>query len=361
MSKILFVHNQSQTKREKEVLSSLFPNDEIEFFDVSKINSSNIDVNSFFKIIFSSFLSEGEWTYFLSNNNKQNLLDCIYFLNYNYYYNSNVDTVGQLELEKLLVPYADYKWIEKLQVPIAEHCNLNCNRCYHFSNLKTDSVFYKIDKYSRDLSLLKEMGFVINEIRLLGGEPFLNDNIFEFIEVTKKEFPYSNIKIVTNGLLLLKKDSEFLERLSKLKITVSISLYPPVLKLIDKIEGILKSNNITYEIFRVGNIFNKILTKEKNINVIEISNRCEKCILIYNGSISRCAPSVFIDIFNNKFDSTFPKNSSRNITEFKTRKTLLKHLNEPVELCNFCTGDSDPIEFEWEASTSKVSEDDYIR
>ena len=91
-----------------------------------------------------------------------------------------------------------------------------------------------------------------------------------------------------------------------------------------------------------------------------MAKECEKCIIIYNGVISRCAPSIFINIFNNKFQYNYPE-TNKEITSFKSRKLVLKYIDRPVELCKYCSGDSNPVSFKWESTPKEISPNDYIR
>ena len=186
-------------------------------------------------------------------------------------------------------------------------------------------------------------------------------DLFEYVKTTKNFFPYSNIKIVTNGILLLTMNDDFFNEIRRYNIEICISVYPPVKKMLAKIEEKLTKESITYNVFRVGDIFNKILTSTKNENIKEIANACEKCTIMYNGLISRCAPSIFINIFNKKFNENFP-NENKLVEEFSNSKELFYHLNSPKKLCDFCTGDYDQIGFKWEnGNLVKEDKNDYIR
>lgn len=120
------------------------------------------------------------------------------------------------------------------------------------------------------------------------------------------------------------------------------------MKYIDFIESKLKSKDIPYEIFRLGNVFNKILTSDENEDFVRISQECEKCIMIYNGVVTRCAPSIFIGIFNEKLNGSFPEEEFVSIYDFDNRRELLQYLDRPFELCHYCMGDSNTIGYEWE-------------
>lgn len=147
---------------------------------------------------------------------------------------------------------SEYSWIDSLQIPVIKHCNLNCNRCYHFSNLVKNKESYELEDYKKDIVGIKRLDFSIGEIRFLGGEPLLNDDLVEYISYMYSLFPNAILKVVTNGLLITKLNPQKCEMLSRMKVVLSVSLYAPLHNRFDSIEWFLITNNLRYEIFRMG-------------------------------------------------------------------------------------------------------------
>lgn len=327
----------------------------IYFINYEELNIKNNELENSILILPSSLNEKKKELIITSLNFDKNKVH-IYDINkLNYMYNSKINNA-----DNIITRYIDYYWIDKIQIPIAIHCNLKCNRCYHFSNLQVKEKFFDLEKYKKDINNINKLGFKIFEFRFLGGEPLLCDDILDYIEYTKQIYPYSNMKIITNGILLLSKPEGFFKELSRLNIVISISLYPPMMKKISEVESRLIKNGVSYEIFRLGDRFNKILNEKESSDFEYVARECEKCIIIYNGVISRCAPSIFINIFNNKFQYDYPE-TNKKITSFKSRKLVLEYINRPVELCKYCSGDSNQISFKWEQTTKDISPDDYIR
>lgn len=327
----------------------------IYFINYEELNIKNNELENSILILPSSLNEKKKELIITSLNFDKNKVH-IYDINkLNYMYNSKINNA-----DDIITRYIDYYWIDKIQIPIAIHCNLKCNRCYHFSNLQVKEKFFDLEKYKKDINNINKLGFKIFEFRFLGGEPLLCDDILDYIEYTKQIYPYSNMKIITNGILLLSKPEGFFKELSRLNIVISISLYPPMMKKISEVESRLIKNGVSYEIFRLGDRFNKILNEKESSDFEYVARECEKCIIIYNGVISRCAPSIFINIFNNKFQYDYPE-TNKKITSFKSRKLVLEYINRPVELCKYCSGDSNQISFKWEQTTKDISPDDYIR
>jgi hypothetical protein len=91
-----------------------------------------------------------------------------------------------------------------LEVNLADHCNLNCQCCDHFSPI-AKPTFLDFDQYVKDIHRLAELtGNKMGLMKLQGGEPLLNDRVIDYMKVTRECFPDSHICLFTDGLLLIK-------------------------------------------------------------------------------------------------------------------------------------------------------------
>lgn len=260
------------------------------------------------------------------------------------------------EFDKLFI--SESQWVDSLQIPVAKHCNLNCNRCYHFSNLACEE-FYPFFEYKKDLVSFQKLNINVGEIRFLGGEPLLNKQILDYIEFARQLYPYSVFKIITNGLLVKTISELDWKRLVELNVTVSVSVYPPMSSKLESLETYLKTVNVKHEIFRMGNHFEKVLLSKPNLNEKKTADECGKCIVIYRGNIGRCAAGMFINDFNSYFKMNYPENNFEHIGNFTSSFDLIRYLDQTVPLCRWCVGDEQVESFSWSQSLN-MTVDDYI-
>jgi uncharacterized radical SAM superfamily Fe-S cluster-containing enzyme len=83
--------------------------------------------------------------------------------------------------------------LESFDIYVAEHCNLGCYRCNHFSQLAKPE-FADLETTERDLQRLSILsGGNIPAIMLVGGEPLLNPELHEFMRIARLYFPQSRI------------------------------------------------------------------------------------------------------------------------------------------------------------------------
>lgn len=91
--------------------------------------------------------------------------------------------------------------LENIEIKILEHCNLKCKGCFVFSNIAQQEV-YPLKELEKDLIQLNHLFDSIKNIRVLGGEPLLLNNLSDYILIIRKQFLSAQISIVTNGTLL---------------------------------------------------------------------------------------------------------------------------------------------------------------
>lgn len=266
-----------------------------------------------------------------------------------------------LEDENIVWNDADYiknmPIIKKLETHIVDYCNLNCRGCSHFSNLYHYGEQIPFEIYCRDLEQVAKNAFVVN-FNMLGGEALLNKQIAEYMEYARKLMPYTDIQLISNGLLILKQTESFFESCRKNDIMISISGYQPTLKIRNEIEDILKKNDITY-VFRSNVMdFGKNIDLTGSVDKYEAMKRCREhtCHFLRYGKIYKCPFEALGNRFFGHFNIDICLNGGSDIyTEGLNWTELIKRLDyHPVEACKYC-GEEERIE--WKVTHTPVIED----
>ena len=131
-----------------------------------------------------------------------------------------------------------------LEYNAAWHCNLRCKGCSHLSNLVKKPVWGDEEHFRRNLLRVRELFAHVEDIRFVGGEPFLNPDIGRLVLAARSVFPCAEVIVVTNGLLVPKLQEDILDTLRDNNASVYISSYPPTMKKKEEIAGILRSHGI---------------------------------------------------------------------------------------------------------------------
>ena len=207
----------------------------------------------------------------------------------------------------LSLPFLNY-----LETNVVDHCNLNCKGCAHFSNIYYNN-YVDLADYERDIKLISQK-FNVYYFRILGGEPLLHPNFSELLNISRRILPNTKIVVVSNGLLLDKLDEKVIKSFVDNNIIISISLYEPTSKKIDKILNILNTNKITYLInddffspIEPIKKFQTRLTLENNNNGDKVSKECigRFCRFLRDGKIAKCYYPLLIGILNKRYGTNY--------------------------------------------------------
>lgn len=216
-----------------------------------------------------------------------------------------------------------------------------CSRLLQFKLQRMCPLFSDIqkelpDRESRinDIRKLKDKFSHIIKFFLMGGEPFLNPDIISYIEETRKILPDTMIQIVTNGLLIPKLSQEVWKAIYENRIVISISEYEPTHSMINRIKDILEEHDVAY-ILRPYESKTKFIKPLSLIPDSKYEKECisNGCINIWNGQIARCPNLMYINRFNEAFQTALPNQGIYELDSLDGRE-IIRLMKEAVPLCD---------------------------
>jgi MoaA/NifB/PqqE/SkfB family radical SAM enzyme len=268
----------------------------------------------------------------------------------------------------------------RFDVHIANHCNMNCKSCEHFSPLAPKS-FIDIKKYENDCSCIAGLingGGGVDEISLLGGEPLLLNPqlLIDVIKISRSHFPDTAINITTNGLLLNNQTEEFWNCCRTNNINIIVSVYPANIDhylLMDT----AKKHDVQFQ-FR-GNV--KLVSKNWKELPIEFMSESWKLFPIdvegrqnpkksnalcyasnfsfqlVEGKLYKCWRVAYAKYFNSYFNKQLEVTEDDYIDIYKAASIdeILEKLRKPAPFCRYCKMDGGKA-VKWGKSKREISE-----
>lgn len=233
-----------------------------------------------------------------------------------------------------------------LECHLADHCNLNCAGCSHFSPLSGEKLC-DYCSFERDLKRMKELfPGKVRRIRLLGGEPLLHPDALQFVRCAHDLFPDAKRVFVTNALLLSRQSEEFFTTIRDTRTEIYISRYPIELDY-DKLADELASRGISYHLEALSSSFRKDAVIEDGIrNKLLAWLGCAlavRCSQLRDGRIYMCCKPAYIHYFNERFGKSIEVTDSDYMDIYRkdARKEILRYLRHPIPFCSYCrTGES---------------------
>lgn len=253
----------------------------------------------------------------------------------------------------------------KIVIDIAEHCNLNCQNCDHFSPLSKE-YFMSFDQFKKDIAHLSDiMKNQISMLKIEGGEPLLNPSIEKYIHCARYYLDNAQIVIVTNGILLPKQSETFWRACKECEVIISATKYP-----IDfdytKVEEICAQYGVTFNYFNSGQPI-----KTSKYKPIDLNGEQDKyvsfhncymangeCADLKNGKLYPCTFAANIHIFNEHFDKSLEISSKDYIDIYGDiqPQDVLDFMCNPRPACRYCKSTEWKEGFTWKTSTKNIEE-----
>ena len=261
--------------------------------------------------------------------------------------------------------------ITKLEYHVCDMCNLNCKGGSHFAPIFNHQL-PSIDDFRKDMNQLSKRFSNILRLRLMGGDPFLNKELPSFIKEARKAFPYSNLEIVTNGLLLETADRDIWNAIKECSAVLQISLYPPTYAIQDKLVKFLKEKDVAFsfgsglEQYNDKGIieeFHKNLTKTRVHNPEDAVKYCmgNRCHYLRDGKISKCALPLLASKINQYFGTEYIVEQEDIIDIYEETLSawdIVEKLHKATPFCGYCITDR-PVRFPWTAH-EQIDFSDYV-
>ncbi|WP_312353853.1 4Fe-4S cluster-binding domain-containing protein [Aminipila sp.] len=231
-------------------------------------------------------------------------------------------------------------YLVHLETHVCDYCNLGCKACNNFSPFVRGQSCASIEQYEEDLKRMAKLVSHIGRLFLLGGEPFLEPELScQFIKVSRRYCPKSELRLLTNGLLLLKMTDEFWQCIKEFNVIIHISAYPPTMEKIHEAELLLKEKKVSYIIAREVEFFVKHWTlypfEDAEFNNIYCGSA--GCHYLRDGKFSKCPDAILIEHLDKELGTHLKSEDSIDIYKNVDPWEMVKELNAPIDLCKYCS------------------------
>ncbi len=247
--------------------------------------------------------------------------------------------------------------LPKFETHLTDHCNLNCKGCGHYCPV-APPIYTDIDEYRYDLRGLKLHFSNIARIRLMGGEPLLHPDPASFIISTREAFPESDIRFVTNGILLDRASAAFWKSCMETGTVIDLTLYPLFRDRAPGWQSLCRDHEVQLNMSREIQTFFAHMNLKGNSDTATAFQVCKSqfvCPFLRNGRIYTCAIPALVPFFNDRFGYAIATDEGINIhSPTTTGRKILEYLNRPIETCRWCSYELPS--FPWAVSKRNVEE-----
>lgn len=236
-----------------------------------------------------------------------------------------------------IYPIDHYGRLPYLEFHVTDHCNMNCKGCVHFSPLVKGEVFPLYTEIEKDLRQLHSLVPYIDMIRIMGGEPFLNKELENYLDLVRQIYPMSAISVVTNGLLLKSISNKLVASFIRNNVSINVSLYPPLLPQMQDIMREITSKGIKISCSEPIQEFAYALDAQEGHALHANRINCT-CPNLYKGALYVCPIIAYLRYFNKAFHERLDDQDGR-IDIYDPQLTfprLAGELHKVRKLCDRC-------------------------
>lgn len=255
--------------------------------------------------------------------------------------------------------------LELVEFHIVEHCNLNCKSCMHFSPL-AEEKFVDYEEFKRDVkSLYRITKGRIKTINILGGEPLLHRELIPILNYTRRYFKESEIRLISNGILLNSQKEVFWQCLRYSNIHLSVTKYPIGINY-QNITRLTQKYGVRYSFYADEKEYSQwhfpldVEGKQDPVNGFKNCRKGNNCtnINIVNGKLYMCPVVSNIRYFNNYFKKDLAVSSEDFLVlrEVSSIQEIYDYMSKPIPFCRYCDIENRTFNNRWEVSKREIME-----
>ena len=264
---------------------------------------------------------------------------------YDYQYSRNSDFVNHV-LSNCIISHnsffdPDKLFLRSVDLVVTQRCSLRCRDCSNLMQYYTAPYDYKADKLIKEISLLCRTADFINEIRIIGGEPFMNR---ESLGIAAELTHFDNVgKVVffTNGTIV--PDFSAFDGGNKQKLLFVITDYGNLSRQLSRLVDALTCENINCIVSPAGNWTNCSAIRKYDRSAEEIQNDFDCCcaknlFTLMDGKLFRCPYAA------NCYSLGLPEQNAADYVTIEDRADLLPelmrfiHRRKVFPVCSWCPG-----------------------
>jgi|GEM_PF-3836557 len=183
----------------------------------------------------------------------------------------------------------------RLVVVLGTKCSLRCRACNNLMPLFRPQTDMKKDVLMESLHNFFALADSVVRCELIGGEPFLSENLHEALAFVVAQPQIRQVELTTNATVLPRAD--LVPLLQQDKVLVRVSDYGKLGKK-EMMMAFLQKHNIRYEVLGISDWWDSGGTWARNMPLRELVRgyfRCSpgyNCTTLYEGKLYECARSA---------------------------------------------------------------------
>ncbi len=256
-----------------------------------------------------------------------------------------------------LVKFQEKLLINNVDIVVTERCSM---KCLHCSNMMQYYEKPKNSSFSLLLNSIKKLMSAadkISELRVIGGEPFMNKDISKIINFLLSFNNFDVIIVYTNANIIPKGDNLICLKNPKVKIhitdyssTGAVNIKKFIPEKLNQFVNVMKENKINFSIEKVINWLDMGMDKLEKYdeNPSQLQKKFIECcgndiFTLLEGKLYKCPVSAHgdnLNFFSSNKDFINFNDDSLNPNNLKDKLKIFYNNDKYVKACSYCKGRS---------------------
>ncbi len=215
-----------------------------------------------------------------------------------------------------------------LDLNVAAGCNFACTSCSHAAPVN-ERWFMTPEELEKDLASIKPL-MHYHRLQMVGGEPTLNKQLPELMDVARKSGVGNEIMVITNGSLLRNMPDEFWIKADSMCLSIYPRLDPEIPKFA---QAKCKEFNVAFYSTVFSDFYQQIRREPNDGQHFHSCHFRNDCWTLHRGAFYFCPQSLFFPkalLGHESIDGL----ALEGLTEEKLEAFLTR--SEPLESCRVC-------------------------
>jgi len=140
----------------------------------------------------------------------------------------------------------DRLYIRSVDLVISERCSLKCKDCSNLMQFYESPINISVEELKQNLEDLCAVADEINEIRIIGGDPFMNKDCHKAIQMAASYPQVNKVVVYTNGTIC--PPEEKIAAMAHEKTFIFITTYGELSRKTNKLGDLLKKYQIPFNV-----------------------------------------------------------------------------------------------------------------
>ncbi|HHU75067.1 MAG TPA: 4Fe-4S cluster-binding domain-containing protein [Clostridiales bacterium] len=164
--------------------------------------------------------------------------------------------------------------IARLVITLGSKCSLRCKECNNLIPNFVPQRDYDYEKILSSIERLVSLASSVLKCELIGGEPFLTDNLYKILPYLINQSKIHSIEITTNGTIIPRRS--YISLLQNPKVRIRISDYGTIVNQVEFI-SFCKKNHMNYTVLELGKWISPGGVNKRNKNIKDLKREYGKC------------------------------------------------------------------------------------